>query len=156
MSTEDIVTRACEEPVRQIVGNAGHEGAIIIEKIRGNNDPNYGFNAASMQFEDLVKAGVIDPTKVTRSALQNASSNRGADAHDGSHDRRDSGEEVGSGGWSWRAWAGDGLLSHVVRRQKSEETRSEKAGLSIGAEQLYLMSIGKSERRRAQYVGCWK
>ena len=70
----NIVTRACEEPVRQIVGNAGHEGAIIIEKIRGNNDPNYGFNAASMQFEDLVKAGVIDPTKVTRSALQNASS----------------------------------------------------------------------------------
>src|SRR5271157_4798698 len=58
----NIIARACEEPVRQIVGNAGHEGAIIIEKIRGNNDPNYGFNAASMQFADLVKAGVIDPT----------------------------------------------------------------------------------------------
>ncbi len=70
----NIISRACEEPVRQIVGNAGHEGAIVIEKIRANSDPNYGFNAASMQFEDLVKAGVIDPTKVTRSALQNASS----------------------------------------------------------------------------------
>ncbi len=70
----DIIRRACEEPVRQIVGNAGYEGAIVIEKIRVNNDSHYGFNAATAQYEDLVKAGVIDPTKVTRSALQNASS----------------------------------------------------------------------------------
>jgi chaperonin GroEL len=70
----NIIKRACEEPVRQIVGNAGYEGAIVIEKIRANNDPNYGFNAATVQYEDLVKSGVIDPTKVTRSALQNASS----------------------------------------------------------------------------------
>jgi chaperonin GroEL len=70
----DIVRRSAEEPVRQIVGNAGYEGAIVIEKIRVSNDPNFGFNAATGQYEDLVKAGVIDPTKVTRSALQNASS----------------------------------------------------------------------------------
>jgi chaperonin GroEL len=70
----DIIRRACEEPVRQIVGNAGYEGAIVIEKIRSNSDANYGFNAATAQYEDLVKSGVIDPTKVTRSALQNASS----------------------------------------------------------------------------------
>jgi chaperonin GroEL len=70
----NIVKRACEEPVRQIVGNAGFEGAIVIEKIRSNSDANYGFNAATAQYEDLVKSGVIDPTKVTRSALQNASS----------------------------------------------------------------------------------
>jgi chaperonin GroEL len=70
----NIVRRACEEPVRQIVGNAGFEGAIVIEKIRSNNDPHYGFNAASGEYEELVKAGVIDPTKVTRSALQNAAS----------------------------------------------------------------------------------
>jgi chaperonin GroEL len=70
----DIIRRACEEPVRQIVGNAGYEGAIVIEKIRANKDPNFGFNAASAEYEDLVKAGVIDPTKVTRSALQNAAS----------------------------------------------------------------------------------
>ncbi|MBV9770323.1 MAG: chaperonin GroEL [Bryobacterales bacterium] len=70
----DIIRRAAEEPVRQIVGNAGYEGAIVIEKIRSNGDSNYGFNAASAQYEDLVKSGVIDPTKVTRSALQNASS----------------------------------------------------------------------------------
>jgi chaperonin GroEL len=69
-----IVHRACEEPVRQIVGNAGHEGAIVIEKIKSSSDSNYGFNAASTEYEDLVKSGVIDPTKVTRSALQNASS----------------------------------------------------------------------------------
>jgi chaperonin GroEL len=70
----DIIRRACEEPVRQIVGNAGYEGAIVIEKIRAQSDAHHGFNAATMNYEDLVKAGVIDPTKVTRSALQNASS----------------------------------------------------------------------------------
>jgi chaperonin GroEL len=70
----DIVKRACEEPVRQIVGNAGYEGAIVIEKIRVNDSPNFGFNAQTAEYEDLVAAGVIDPAKVTRSALQNASS----------------------------------------------------------------------------------
>jgi chaperonin GroEL len=60
--------------VRQIVGNAGHEGSIVVEKLRSGSDPNYGFNAATGQYEDLVKSGVIDPTKVTRSALQNAAS----------------------------------------------------------------------------------
>jgi chaperonin GroEL len=70
----NIVRRACEEPVRQIVANGGWEGAIVIEKIRANKDANYGFNAATGGYEDLVKAGVIDPTKVTRSALQNAAS----------------------------------------------------------------------------------
>ena len=69
-----IIRRSCEEPVRQIVGNAGWEGAIVIEKVRGNSNPNFGFNAATGEYEDLVAAGVIDPTKVTRSALQNASS----------------------------------------------------------------------------------
>src|ERR1700748_2029155 len=70
----DIIKRACEEPVRQISGNAGYEGAIVIEKIRATREPHYGFNAASAVYEDLVASGVIDPTKVTRSALQNASS----------------------------------------------------------------------------------
>ncbi len=69
-----IVRRACEEPTRQIANNAGQEGAVVIENIRAQSDVNYGFNAATTQYEDLVKAGVIDPTKVTRSALQNASS----------------------------------------------------------------------------------
>jgi chaperonin GroEL len=70
----DIIRKATEEPLRQISGNAGYEGAIIIEKVRLNDEPNFGFNAATGQFEDLVKAGVIDPTKVTRSALQHAAS----------------------------------------------------------------------------------
>jgi chaperonin GroEL len=70
----NIIKRAAEEPVRQIVGNAGHEGAVVIGQIRAHNDSHHGFNAATAVFEDLVKAGVIDPTKVTRSALQNASS----------------------------------------------------------------------------------
>src|ERR1700736_4027165 len=70
----DIVRRASEEPLRQIVSNSGNEGAIVVEKIRENSNPNYGYNAANDQYEDLVKSGVIDPTKVTRTALQNASS----------------------------------------------------------------------------------
>src|SRR5947208_5038191 len=69
-----IVRRALEEPLRQIVSNAGKEGAVIVEKVRENKKDNYGFNAATEQFEDLVESGVIDPAKVTRSALQNAAS----------------------------------------------------------------------------------
>ncbi|MBC8165782.1 MAG: chaperonin GroEL [Bryobacteraceae bacterium] len=70
----NIIRRACEEPVRQISGNAGHEGAVIIGQVRSNTDHSFGFNAATGEFQDLVAAGVIDPTKVTRTALQNASS----------------------------------------------------------------------------------
>jgi len=70
----NIVKRACEEPLRQIVLNAGTEGAIIVSKVRENGNPNYGYNAQTDQYEDLVAAGVIDPTKVTRTALQNAAS----------------------------------------------------------------------------------
>jgi chaperonin GroEL len=69
-----IVRRACEEPVRQIVLNGGIEGAIVVGRIKTNSDPNFGFNASTDQYEDLVQAGVIDPTKVTRTALQNAAS----------------------------------------------------------------------------------
>ena len=70
----NIVKRALEEPLRQIVQNAGKEGAVIVEKVRASKDPNYGYNAATEIFEDLVAAGIIDPAKVTRCALQNAAS----------------------------------------------------------------------------------
>jgi chaperonin GroEL len=69
-----VVRRALEEPLRWIAQNAGVEGAIVVEKVRASKDPNYGFNAATEVYEDLVKAGVIDPAKVTRTALQNAAS----------------------------------------------------------------------------------
>jgi chaperonin GroEL len=69
-----IVERSLEEPIRQIVQNAGVEGSIVVEKVRSNDSPNYGYNARTDVYEDLVAAGVIDPTKVTRTALQNASS----------------------------------------------------------------------------------
>ena len=69
-----IVLRALEEPLRQIVQNAGKEGAVIVEKVRASKDPNFGYNAATETFEDLVAAGIIDPAKVTRCALQNAAS----------------------------------------------------------------------------------
>ena len=69
-----IVRRACEEPVRQIVNNSGLEGSIVVSNLKASTDPNFGFNAFTDQYEDLVQAGVIDPTKVTRTALQNAAS----------------------------------------------------------------------------------
>ena len=69
-----IVKRALEEPLRQIVQNAGQEGAVIVEKVRASKDANFGYNAATETFEDLVAAGIIDPAKVTRCALQNAAS----------------------------------------------------------------------------------
>jgi chaperonin GroEL len=69
-----IVKRALEEPLRQIVQNAGKEGAVIVEKVRAERNANFGYNAATGKFEDLVAAGIIDPAKVTRCALQNAAS----------------------------------------------------------------------------------
>jgi chaperonin GroEL len=70
----NIVKRALEEPLRQIVSNAGKEGAVIVERVRAEKNPNTGYNAVTEKFEDLVAAGVIDPAKVTRCALQNAAS----------------------------------------------------------------------------------
>ncbi len=70
----NIIARACEEPLRQIVLNAGLEGAVVVEKVRENKDANFGYNAETGKYEDLIAAGVIDPTKVTRTALQNAAS----------------------------------------------------------------------------------
>ncbi len=70
----NIVRRALEEPLRMIVANAGYEGAVVVEKVKSNSSPNYGFNAETESYGDLVAEGVIDPTKVTRAALQNAAS----------------------------------------------------------------------------------
>jgi len=69
-----IVKRALEEPLRQIVANAGKEGAVIVERVRSEKNPSIGYNVVTEKFEDLIAAGVIDPAKVTRSALQNAAS----------------------------------------------------------------------------------
>ncbi len=69
-----IISRAIEEPIRMIVQNAGGEGSIVIEKVRNSKEANFGYNALTDEYENLVEAGVIDPTKVTRTALQNAAS----------------------------------------------------------------------------------
>ena len=70
----NIVKRALEEPLRQIVANAGEEGAVIIGRIREHKDKTFGYDAQTGQFADMIKAGVVDPTKVARTALQNAGS----------------------------------------------------------------------------------
>ncbi len=70
----EIIKKALEEPIKQIVNNAGLEGAIVVEKVKESKDVNFGFDAQKEDYTDMMKAGIIDPTKVTRTALQNASS----------------------------------------------------------------------------------
>jgi chaperonin GroEL len=70
----EIVRRALEEPIRMIAQNAGAEGSIVVERVRESKEKNFGYNAQTDAYEDLAKSGVIDPTKVTRTALQNAAS----------------------------------------------------------------------------------
>ena len=69
-----IVLKALEEPVRQIAENAGIEGSVIVEQLKKEGKVGYGYNALTGEFQDMIQAGIVDPTKVTRSALQNASS----------------------------------------------------------------------------------
>ncbi|MBI3988782.1 MAG: chaperonin GroEL [candidate division NC10 bacterium] len=70
----DIVRRALEEPIRQIAENAGAEGSIVVQKVKESDNPNFGYDAETEEYADLLQAGIIDPTKVTRIALQNAAS----------------------------------------------------------------------------------
>ena len=70
----DIIRKAIESPIRQIAANAGHDGAVVAGNLLRENDETQGFNAATDTYENLVKAGVIDPTKVVRTALQDAAS----------------------------------------------------------------------------------
>lgn len=70
----EIIRKACQAPIRQIAENAGVDGAVVAGKVLENNDPNYGYNAQSGEYTDMVKAGIIDPTKVVRTALQDAAS----------------------------------------------------------------------------------
>ncbi|MBQ4116826.1 MAG: chaperonin GroEL, partial [Clostridia bacterium] len=70
----NIVLKALEAPVRQISDNAGFEGSVIINEIRKANKPGFGFDAYTEKYVDMIEAGIVDPTKVTRSALQNAAS----------------------------------------------------------------------------------
>jgi chaperonin GroEL len=70
----NIVKRALEEPLRMIASNAGHEGAVVLGKVKESKDVNLGFNAATDDYTDMISAGILDPAKVTRTALQNAAS----------------------------------------------------------------------------------
>jgi chaperonin GroEL len=70
----NIVKRALEEPIRQIVENAGLEGSVVVEKVKAETVPTRGFDAESLEYVDMIQAGIIDPTKVERIALQNAAS----------------------------------------------------------------------------------
>ncbi|MBQ8434212.1 MAG: chaperonin GroEL, partial [Clostridia bacterium] len=69
-----IVRKAIEAPIKQIAQNAGVDGGVIVAKVRANKNPNYGYDALTDTYGDMIEKGIIDPTKVTRSALQNAAS----------------------------------------------------------------------------------
>jgi chaperonin GroEL len=69
-----IVRRALEEPIRQIIENAGLEGSVVVEKVKAESSPSRGFDAETMRYVDMLEAGIIDPTKVERIALENAAS----------------------------------------------------------------------------------
>jgi len=69
-----LIAKALEAPVKQIAMNAGLEGAVVLDKIKNSNDATFGFDAAKQEYCDLIKAGIVDPTKVCRSALENAAS----------------------------------------------------------------------------------
>ncbi|HXR96465.1 MAG TPA: chaperonin GroEL [Terriglobales bacterium] len=111
----EIVRRALEEPLRQIAQNAGLEGAIVVGKVRENADTNFGFNAQTEVYEDLVKAGVIDPAKVTRFALQNAGSISGlmltteALVAEIPEEKKDAGGAGGHGGMGGMGGMGGGM-----------------------------------------------
>ena len=94
----NIVRRALEEPLRQIVRTPAKKARSSSSKVRREKNENYGFNAATEKYEDLVAAGVIDPAKVTRTALQNAASIAGLDAHDRSNGLGDSRGRKGQSG----------------------------------------------------------
>ena len=93
----DIVRRALQSPVRQIAENAGWDGAVVAGKLLESKDTKIGFNAQTETYENLVEAGVIDPTKVVRTALQDAASRRRAADHHRGVDRRRSRRPAGPG-----------------------------------------------------------
>ena len=114
----NIVLRALETPIRQIVENAGVEGSIVVAKVLESKSDSFGFDAQNEKYTDLVSAGIIDPTKVVRTALQDAASVAGLAGHHRSHGRRDSEEgRSGSGHASRRRHGWYGLLVQPQPRQ---------------------------------------
>ena len=98
----NIIRRALEEPIRQIAVNAGMEGSVIVEKVRNDKNANGGYNAATEEYVDMIKAGIIDPTKVVALRIAERGQRRGLDAHDRGHDHRDPGREERTGRrWRW-------------------------------------------------------
>jgi chaperonin GroEL len=89
----DIVKKALQSPVRQIAENSGVDGSIIVGKLQDSTDSAWGYDAQKGEFTDLIKAGIVDPTKVVRIALQDAASIRRPPDHDRGDDRREAREE---------------------------------------------------------------
>ncbi len=109
----EIVRKAIQYPARQIAENAGQDGAVVAGKLLENKDYAWGYNAQSGEYMDMVKEGIIDPTKVVRTALQDAVVGRRPADHDRGHGRREAGEEVG---WRRRRHARHGRHGLLVRR----------------------------------------
>jgi hypothetical protein len=137
----DIIKRACEEPLRQIGINSGTEGVIVVEKVRSNEDPLFGFNAATEEYEDLVASGVIDPAKVTRTALPERRLDQQPHADHRSDDLRDPRKEAGPRARWRRARSRNGLLRSL---QLSVIARGLREGIAA-------FLCGDQTRVRRQY-----
>jgi chaperonin GroEL len=118
----DIIRRAVQAPIRQIVENAGKEGSIVVGKLLEKNEPNYGYDAQADKYGDLIAAGIIDPVKVVRSALQNAASVAGlmitteAMICELPKDDSAGGNAGGGHGAIWAVWASNLTLNHSRKR----------------------------------------
>ena len=123
----EIIRRAAEEPVRWIAQNAGLEGSIVAAKVRDSKDKDFGFNAQTEAYENLIKAGVIDPVKVVRTALQNAVVHLGPAADDRGARLRIPGE--GEGGGAGRPGNGR-LLDRKIGRDPGRITPGPAPGAS--------------------------
>ena len=125
----EIVRKAVQTPLRQIAENAGEDGAVISGKVLEKDDYNWGFDAQTGEFKDMVKAGIIDPTKVVRSALQHAASIGCADDHHRGDGRRPDRETAGRRRIVHQRHASPGLLI-AQRTRHRRGSRTARSGVA--------------------------
>ena len=147
----NIVLKALEAPIRQIAENAGVEGSIVVGKISENKSATFGFNAQTEEYVDMLEAGIVDPAKVVRTALQDAASVAGLLDHHRSHGRRAAEEGIRSGDAGRRRHGRHGLLVDPLDIEMQEGPRSDPGPFSLSA----LCSIPLTVPRITARLGCW-
>ena len=137
----DIIRKALQSPMRQIAQNAGHDGAVVAGKLIDGNDQTMGFNAQTEVYENLVQAGVIDPTKVVRAALQDAASVAGLLITTEAAVSRNAGRQAGNGRWAAAAWAAWAAWTF----SKSPRSHTKREGPERAIPRPFSMALTASE-----------